>query len=115
MSKSSQEHHETLSSLGFYFKPDDLPIINAYAGHWQVTETQHQPENYWIVTTDGKGHPVKGHLSPQEMLDWAENQGWVPAYVAPYGRYVEGELDAVELHDWIARGRHDRKHNHDVH
>ncbi|MFB5190531.1 hypothetical protein [Alicyclobacillus fastidiosus] len=112
---SREEHHETLSGLGFYFEAEDLPIVNQYQGDWIVTGPDGKPDNYWVVTTDGKGHAISGHPSPQEALDWARNNGWLPAYVAPYGRYVEGELDAVALHDWIARGRHDRKHHRDVH
>lgn len=104
-----EDHHETLSGLGFYFQPDDLPIINAYHGKWVVTDTEHQPNNYWVVTTDGKGHSVTGHRSPQQILDWADEQGWLPAYVAPYGKYVEGEMDAIQLHDWISQGRRDAK------
>lgn len=110
-----QEHHDTLSSLGFYFKPEDLPIINAYAGHWTITQPEHPSSNYWVVTTDGRGHNVRGHMSPQQILDWAEEQGWVPAYVAPYGHYVEGELDAVALHEWIRKGRFEHKHHHNQH
>ncbi|WAH37276.1 hypothetical protein [Alicyclobacillus dauci] len=110
-----EEHHDTLSSLGFSFKQDDLPIINKYHGHWKVMGDDTPAENLWVVTTDGKGHPVKGHPSPQEIIDWADDQGWLPAYVAPYGRYVEGELDAIHLHDWIVQGRRemDNQHRHD--
>ncbi|GEO26390.1 hypothetical protein AAC03nite_21750 [Alicyclobacillus acidoterrestris] len=111
---SREEHHEKLSSLGFYFEAEDLPIINDYQGDWMVTG-DHKPDNYWVVTTDGKGHPITGHPSPQEALDWARNNGWLPAYVAPYGTYVEGALDGVQLHDWIANGRHERKHSHRFH
>lgn len=108
------EHHETISSLGFYFKQEDLPLINAYQGHWVLTEpgNHHTASNYWVVTTDGEGHNVQGHMSPEEILDWADNRGWLPAYVAPYGQYVEGELDAIQLHEWLQRGRRERKYPH---
>lgn len=108
-----EEHHETVSSLGFYFKPEDLPIINAYSGSWTLTNPTHTANNYWVVTTDGKGHNVGGHMSPDQILEWAEDKGWLPAYVAPYGQHVEGELDAVSLHDWIESGRKERKHERD--
>lgn len=106
-----EQHFDTISSLGFYFEPEDLPIVNAYNGRWVVAGDDTPAENLWLVTTDGKGHPVEGHPSPQEILDDATDRGWLPAYVAPYGRHVEGELDAVQLHDWILRGRRDRKHH----
>lgn len=108
-----EEHHDTVSSLGFYFKQEDLPIINAYSGSWTLTNPEHVADNYWVVTTDGQGHNVTGHLSPDQILEWAEDKGWLPAYVAPYGQHVEGKLDAVLLHDWIKRGREDRKEKRD--
>jgi hypothetical protein len=109
------EHHTTLSELGFFFDTEDLPIINAYTGTWHVQdEDQNLPENYWVITTDGKGHNVRGHMSPKQILDYAWNQGWQVAYVAPYGHYVEGIEDGVKLHDWIVEGRRNRKHQ-DLH
>lgn len=106
------EHHTTLSELGFVFKEEDLPIINEYTGKWIVTNSGHEAENYWAITADGVGHPVSGHLSPYEVLLWAEDQGWQVAYAAPYGKYVEGEYDKIHLHDWIIEGRKKRKAHH---
>lgn len=106
---NQEQHFDTFSSLGFYFDLDDLPIVNAYQGHWVVAGDDTPAQNLWLVTTDGKGHPVTGHPSPQEIIDEARHKGWLPAYVAPYGRHVEGQSDAIQLHDWIAEGRLERK------
>lgn len=108
------EHHQTLSELGFYFKDRDLSIVNDYAGEWIVNETEgSMPNNFWAVSTNGKGHPVAGQMSPSQMLDYAEERGWQVAYVAPFGHYVEGKLDGIHLHDWILEGRHKaKKHVH---
>lgn len=106
------EHHTTLSELGFFFDQEDLPIINSYEGTWTVTDReQDMPNNFWVVTTDGKGRNVIGHPSPQQIIDDAKAKGWPVAYVAPYGHYVEGTEDGIQLHDWIVRGRKNKKHN----
>ena len=113
MSVSTEEHHTRLSDLGFHFDTEDLPIVNDYAGDWRVTNPEFPSNNLWVVTTDGCGHNVSGTHSPQQVLDIAKDIGWQVAYVAPYGHYVEGELDGVKLHDWILEGRHKRKHEQD--
>jgi hypothetical protein len=98
---STEEHHDTLSSLDFTIPQEDLQYLNEYQGHWEITGQGPKPENFWLVTKDGRGHPVKGHLSPQQILDWGRNQGWEVSYVAPYGRHVLGAQDEVPLHEWI--------------
>ncbi|MCY0887785.1 MAG: hypothetical protein OWQ59_04935 [Alicyclobacillaceae bacterium] len=106
---STEEHHTTLSELGFHFRDEDLSIINAYVGEWSVTNPEHPANNYWVVDTDGKGHPVSGHGSPAQVLDEGQRRGWQVAYVAPYGHYVEGKEDAIPLHQWILEGRRKNK------
>lgn len=104
------EHHTTVSELGFSVSNEDLAIVNEYPGRWGITGSAPLPDNYWVVTMDGEGHPVTGHRSPQQILDWAERErGWQCAYVAPYGRFVQGEDDGIELHDWLKEGRHKQK------
>jgi hypothetical protein len=96
----------TVSGLGFTVSNEDLKFVNEYQGKWVVTETgASMPNNYWVVTTDGKGHPVRGHGSPIQMLMDAKADGLDIAYAAPYGRYVEGEDDGVQLSDWIRERR----------
>jgi len=106
------DHHETLSDLGFFFDNSDLPIINNYPGAWAVTNPAHIADNYWVITTDGRGHNVLGNKSPQQILDWGKFQGWDCAYVAPYGQHIEGQMDGIHLHDWIVEGRRKMKHEH---
>ncbi len=103
------EHHTTVSELGFAVTNEDLRIVNQYPGRWAITGSSPLPNNYWAVTTDGRGHPVLGRMSPDEILSAANNRGWQCAYVAPYGRYVQGENDGVELHNWIVEGRNKSK------
>ncbi|MCL6445173.1 MAG: hypothetical protein K6T83_17250 [Alicyclobacillus sp.] len=95
------ERHEAISDLGFTVKPEDWQAVIDYPGRWVLTGPETLPSNFWAVTMDGRGHPVTGRKSPQEVLDWAINQGWECAYVAPYGRHVVGELDDIQLHDWL--------------
>lgn len=102
---STEEHHTTLSDLGFHFRAEDLPIINSYTGDWSVVPEGHPANNYWAVDITGKGHPIPGHGSPQQVLEEAVERGWPIAYVAPYGHYVEGKDDGIQLHDWILEGR----------
>lgn len=109
---STEEHHTTLSELGFTIQMADLPYLNEYQGDWIVDGPDELPNNYWLVTFDGIGHPVSGHLSPQQILDWGVERGWQVAYVAPYGRYVEGKDDGVHLHDWLRDRRN--KHKEDL-
>ncbi len=103
-----QEYHNTISGLGFTVFPEDLQYVNEYAGDWELTGPKDNiPENYWLVTSDGEGHNVRGHMSPQQILDWGREQGWLCAYVAPYGRHVVGAEDDIQLHDWLRdRRRH---------
>lgn len=105
---SQQEHHNTVSELGFTVFPQDLRFVNEYSGDWALTGSEDKvPENYWLVTHDGRGHNVRGHLSPQQILDWGREQGWECAYVAPYGCHVIGAKDEIALHDWLReRQRH---------
>lgn len=112
---STQEHHTTISGLGFTVKSDYLPFINEYPGDWTYTGPEPAPDNYWLVTFDGKGHPIPGRLSPQQMLDWGEARGWYCAYVAPYGRHIIGAEDEVQLHDWLLQRKQKHKHDHDEH
>ncbi|MDQ0189205.1 hypothetical protein JI721_11710 [Alicyclobacillus cycloheptanicus] len=105
---TEQRHQTTLSELGFTVDVDDLPYLNEYPGEWRITGEGEMPRNFWLVTTDGVGHPVHGDLSPQQILDWGREQGWQCAYVAPYGRHVVGARDEIQLHDWL----HDRKERH---
>lgn len=99
---NSEEHHDTISGLGFTIPSEDLPYLNEYPGQWEITGAGPKPENFWLITKDGKGHPVEGHMSPQQILDWGHRQGWEVAYVAPYGRHVIGAEDEVQLHEWIS-------------
>ncbi|MCL6454362.1 MAG: hypothetical protein K6T78_12185 [Alicyclobacillus sp.] len=105
---SQTEAHTRVSDLPFAVDITDLPIVNAYVGEWSLTGEGPAPENWWIVTTDGEGHPMTGHDAPQQLLDRAKERGWNPAYAAPYGRHVVGKLDGVALHDWIRD--HRKKH-----
>ncbi|QQE80137.1 hypothetical protein [Alicyclobacillus sp. SO9] len=98
---STGEHHDTISDLGFTIPAEDLKYVNEYTGHWELSGSGSVPENYWLVTKDGQGHPVNGHLSPQQILDWGKDQGWECAYVAPYGRHVVGAEDEIQLHEWL--------------
>lgn len=79
----------------------DIPLINAYVGEWALTGDGPTPENLWVVTIDGNGHPMPGDASPSQILDEAKEMGWDAAYVAPYGRHIIGKLDGVQLHEWI--------------
>jgi hypothetical protein len=99
------EHHTGMSELGFTISAEDLKAVNQYAGNWVMTGEGKLPNNYWVVSANGQGHPVAGQMSPEEMLQIAKDKGWDPVYVAPYGRHVEGELDRVKLHDWIRQHR----------
>ena len=114
---STQEHHSTWSELGFTVREGDREYINEYAGDWVFTGETPVPDNFWLVTMDGEGHPVNGHMSPQQILDWGQERGWHCAYVAPYGRHVIGEKDEIQLHDWL-RDRQDKdrpRRHHGVH
>lgn len=102
------EHHTTVSDLPFDVQIADMPAVNAYVGEWELTGDGPAAENFWLVTIDGNGHSVAGHLSPEQMLDEAIDKGWDPAYVAPYGRHVIGKLDGVQLHEWMQDQR--KKH-----
>ncbi|WDL98329.1 hypothetical protein [Alicyclobacillus sp. ALC3] len=96
------EDHTTVSGLGFTVSAQDLKYVNEYPGQWELTgQPEKIPENYWLITHDGQGHNVRGHLSPQQILDWGRDQGWQCAYVAPYGHHVMGAEDEVQLHDWL--------------
>ena len=108
---STEQQNTTLSELGFTINREDLPFLNEYSGQWTFSGPEAVPENHWLVTFDGQGHPVNGHLSPQQILDWGKEQGWECAYVAPYGRHVIGEKDEVQLHDWLRERRNKHKHN----
>lgn len=108
---STEQHQTTLSELGFTVRPEDLPYLNEYAGKWSVSGADPLPNNQWLVTMDGVGHPVTGHLSPQQILDWGADQGWQCAYVAPYGRHIVGANDDIQLHDWLAQRREQHKTN----
>lgn len=109
MPVSTQEHHNTISGLGFTVGPQDLQFVNEYQGHWELSGSPTEmPENYWLITTDGTGHNVRGHMSPQQILDWGQQQGWLCSYVAPYGCHVVGAKDEVQLHDWIRDRRRDQ-------
>lgn len=112
---STEEHHDTLSGLGFTIPEEDLSYLNEYPGQWEVTGEGPEPGNFWLVTKDGRGHPVSGHLSPQQILDWGREQGWEVSYVAPYGRYVIGAEDEVRLNEWITsrkRSHQEASHHH---
>ncbi|OFW78512.1 MAG: hypothetical protein A2201_10130 [Alicyclobacillus sp. RIFOXYA1_FULL_53_8] len=109
---STEEHHSKLSELGFTIQMEDLPYLNEYQGDWAISGPEQLPNNYWLVTFDGKGHPVQGSMSPQQILDWGKRQGWECAYVAPYGRYVEGQYDGVRLDDWLRDRRRKHKQDH---
>ncbi|SFV03076.1 hypothetical protein [Alicyclobacillus macrosporangiidus] len=98
---NTREHHTTVSELGFTVMTEDLPILNVYRGDWVLTGEGDPPPNYWVVTLDGKGIPYTGHASPQELLALAKREGLPYAYAAPYGRYVEGRDDKIQLHEWI--------------
>ncbi|CAM3966576.1 hypothetical protein [Alicyclobacillus pomorum] len=100
------EHHTKVSELGFTVSDEDFPAVVQYAGEWTLTGEGPVPNNYWAVTIDGEGIPFSGHPSPRQILDEANGEGLNCAYVAPYGRYVEGKLDGVQLHDWIREHRH---------
>lgn len=102
------EHHTTMSELGFTIEDRDIPSLNAYQGEWTLTGEGEIPENYWVVTIDGNGHPIKGSGSPQQLLDRAHEMGWDPAYAAPYGCHVIGKDDGIELHEWLQD--HRKKH-----
>ena len=106
---NTEQHQTTLSELGFTIWPEDLQYLNEYVGRWAFTGEGDVPENYWLVTFDGEGHPVTGHPSPQEILDWGHRQGWQCAYAAPYGRFVVGQEDGIELHDWLRERRNKAK------
>ncbi|QSO50644.1 hypothetical protein JZ785_17255 [Alicyclobacillus curvatus] len=102
------ERHITISDLPFAVDDKDLPSINAYQGQWGLTGEGEVPENYWVVTIDGNGHPMTGHGSPRQFIDRAYEMGWDVAYVAPYGRRVIGKDDGIELHEWLQD--HRKKH-----
>lgn len=100
------ERHTTISELGFTVLDKDLPIINAYQGVWSLTSGEGElPQNYWVVGIDGRGYPYTGHSSPQQLLDLANQDGLNGAYAAPYGHYVEGQDDGIQLHEWIREHR----------
>ncbi|QSO47893.1 hypothetical protein [Alicyclobacillus mengziensis] len=102
------ERHTTISDLPFTVADKDLPSINAYQGQWELTGEGDIPQNYWVVTIDGNGHPMTGHGSPRQFIDRADEMGWDVAYVAPYGRRVIGKDDGIELHEWLQD--HRKKH-----
>jgi len=104
-------HEDSISELGFTVIPTDLPIVTDYQGQWSITGPEALPNNFWVVDMEGEGHQWPGHWSPQELLNHAKDEGVNLAYVAPYGRHVEGKEDAVPLHDWIHQGRYKNKHH----
>ncbi len=107
-SSNRTEHHTTMSDLDFSVQSKDIPILNTYQRQWSLTGEGSVPENYWVVTIDGNGHPLTGHGTPQQFFDRANEMGWDCAYVAPYGRRVIGKDDGIELHEWIQD--HRKKH-----